>query len=113
MILAALIQFFITAMAAGALLAAGSTHSAISFAIGGVLVGLNFLILGFAWSLIFQKKLIALAVPLIVFKYAILGLIIYQLTKATSVDLLWFSMGIGSFVISALIYIVWTARARP
>lgn len=68
--------------------------------------------LAFAWSLIFKKKLIALAISLIVFKYAILGLIIYQLIKVTKVDLFWFSMGVASFAVSALVYAFVTTRTR-
>ena len=106
MIRAALIQFSMTLLGY-LLLLSYSTRVAISFASGGALIGINFLILGFAWSLVFQKKLIALAVPLIIFKYAILGLIIYQVVQSSSIDLLWFCLGIGSFVISALIFVVW------
>ncbi len=109
MIWATLIQLFISLL--GYLLLLNyTTQAAISFAAGSALVGINFLILGIAWSLIFQKKLIALAVPLIIFKYAILGLIIYQVIQSSSIDLLWFCLGIGSFVISALIFVVWRSR---
>ena len=109
MIRATLIQIFVT-LIGSLLLLEHSTQAAISFSAGGALVGINFLILGFAWSLIFQKKLIALAVPIIIFKYAILGLIIYQVIQSPSIDLLWFCLGIGSFVISALIFVVWRSR---
>lgn len=109
MIRATVIQILITFLGYLALLS-HSTQSAISFAAGGALIAVNFLILGIAWSLIFQKKLIALAVPLIIFKYAILGLIIYQVVQSSSIDLLWFCLGIGSFVISALIFVVWRSR---
>lgn len=112
MIHATLIQFIIT-LTGGVSLLAISTQAAISFGIGGVAVGFNFLMLGTAWSLIFQKKLIALAISLIVFKYAILGLIIYQLGQALKVDLLWFAMGIASFIVSAVTYILVTTKSRP
>ena len=112
MIQLTLIQFLIS-IVGSFLIWIYSTQSAISFASGGTLVALNFLILGFAWSLIFQKKLIALAVPLIIFKYAILGLIIYQVIQSSSLDILWFCLGIGSFVISALIFVIFEVRRRP
>lgn len=90
-----------------------STQAAIAFVAGSLVIAGNFLFLGLAWSFIFKKKLIALAVPLIVFKYAILGLIIYQLVKVISIDLFWFAMGIASFVLSALAYTLWTNITRP
>ncbi len=90
-----------------------AAEQAEAFAIGGVLVAANFLILGILWGWIFGKKLIALAVSLIVFKYAILGLIIYQLIKVTAVDPFWFAMGVASFILSALIYALWTNLSRP
>ena len=112
MIRATLIQFLVTALGV-LLLFSHSTQSAISFGYGGLLVAVNFLILGIAWALIFQKKLVALAIPLIIFKYAILGLIIYQVILSSSIELLWFCLGIGSFVISALIFVIFEVRRRP
>jgi hypothetical protein len=90
-----------------------AAEAAEAFAIGGALVAANFLILGILWGWIFNKKLIALAVSLIVFKYAILGLIIYRLIKVVAVDPFWFAMGIASFILSALIYALWTTLSRP
>ena len=90
-----------------------ATHAAMSFASGGLLIGLDFLLLGIAWSWIFNKKLIALAVSLIVFKYAILGLIIYRLIKVMAINPFWFSMGVASFFLSALVYALWTNLSRP
>jgi hypothetical protein len=90
-----------------------ATHAAMPFAAGAALIGLDFLLLGIAWSWIFNKKLIALAVSLIVFKYAILGLIIYRLIKVLAVDPFWFSMGVASFILSALIYALWMNYSRP
>jgi hypothetical protein len=54
--------------------------------------------------MVFQKKLIALAVLIIVFKYAILGIIIYLLVKQSWLLPLWFAGGVSSMMVAALIY---------
>ncbi|MBX3040302.1 MAG: hypothetical protein KF789_06295 [Bdellovibrionaceae bacterium] len=64
----------------------------------------NFVLLASGWYLIFQKKLIALAVFLIVIKYAILGIIIYRAVRDSWVEPVWFAMGISSFVATVLVY---------
>ncbi|MNJ91061.1 hypothetical protein D3C87_87050 [compost metagenome] len=81
-----------------------TTHQLISFSVGSGAILLNFLLLGAGWGLIFRKKLIALSVGIIVFKYAILGIIIFQIAKQPWLQPLWFCLGIASFVITALIY---------
>jgi uncharacterized membrane protein YczE len=60
--------------------------------------------MGLAWGFIFQKKLIALSIGIIVFKYAILGIIIFTLVKQTWFDTLWFSLGVASLILSAFVY---------
>lgn len=89
-----------------------STRSAISFMAGSLAITyvfLTFLIGGF---LIFQKKLIALAISLVVFKYAILGLIIYWLVNISTLSAAWFCLGVASFSISALVYAVTSTYGR-
>lgn len=56
-----------------------SQHQVLSFVAGWFLVLLNLLLLALIGFLFLRKKLIALAGPLIVIKYAILGLFIYRL----------------------------------
>jgi len=75
-----------------------------SYASGGFLVTANFLLLGQGWKMAFQKKLIALAVLVIVFKYAILGIIIYLLVKQTWLVPLWFAAGVSSMMFASLLY---------
>ncbi len=79
-------------------------QSAASFAMGCGLVLFNVLTLAWAWSRLFKKKLIALAAGIIVFKYAILGIIMYKLLSLDWVDKLWLSIGLSSLVVSALFY---------
>lgn len=76
----------------------------LSFAAGSLLIILSFFFLGLGFGLIFKKKLIALAIGIIVFKYAILGIIIFTLVKLAWFNPLWFSLGVASFVASGVIY---------
>ena len=84
----------------------------LSFFLGAGLIHFSYLILAISWSLIFQKKLIALAVILIIFKYAILGVILFQIVKMQWLSLLWFSLGVASFVTAAFAYAVNVARKK-
>lgn len=75
-----------------------------SFAAGSLAIGLSFAMMAIGYALIFKKKMIALAIGIIVFKYAILGIIIFTLVKLSWFDPLWFSMGVASLVLSAIAY---------
>lgn len=87
-------------------------NCALSFLFGAGLIHLSYLALALSWSLIFQKKLIALAVILIIFKYAILGVILFQVVKLQWLDFLWFCLGIASFITAAITYAVIAARKK-
>ncbi len=77
-----------------------------SFLAGSLVIFISFLMLGVGFSLIFQKKLIALAISIIVFKYAILGIIIFTIVKLPWFTPLWFAMGVASFVLSAIYFAI-------
>ncbi|AHZ85669.1 hypothetical protein AB1A81_00040 [Bdellovibrio bacteriovorus] len=77
-----------------------------SFISGALVILVSFFLMGWAWGLIFSKKLVALAIGIIVFKYAILGIIIFKLVDQTWFDTLWFALGVASFILSALGYAV-------
>ncbi|HWU43917.1 MAG TPA: hypothetical protein VN132_10785 [Bdellovibrio sp.] len=94
-------QGLITILGAILLTVYTASPQAKSFLVGSGLIWFSFLLLGTGWGLIFQKKLIALAVAIIVFKYAILGIIIFTIVKLPWFDPLWFAIGIASFVVSA------------
>lgn len=79
---------------------------AFSYAAGAGTIFLSVVLLAWGWGLIFSKKMIALAIGIIVFKYAILGIIIYTLVHLHWFAPLWFAMGIASFALSALIYAI-------
>ncbi len=78
-------------------------HS-LSFVTGSLVILGSFFMLGIGFGMIFKKKLIALAIGIIVIKYAILGIIIFTLVKLAWFNPLWFSMGVASFVLSAIVY---------
>ncbi len=80
-------------------------HSAASFSLGSVFVWINVLSWAFLISRILKKKLIALSVTIIVFKYAILGFLLYELLTMPWLDRLWFSIGLGSLIVSSLLYV--------
>jgi len=86
------------------LLLVSTPNDATSYLIGSGLIQANFWLLWVGWSLIFKKKLVALSVAIIVFKYAILGVIIYRLLRQPWLSPLWFAIGIASFAIAAVIY---------
>lgn len=69
------------------------------------MVFLNLLLLVLGWGLLFQKKQVALAIPLIVIKYAISGFIIYQSLRLPWLDPVWFIVGLTSFIVTPLIYV--------
>ncbi len=85
---------------------------AFSFLIGAVLILVNAFLLWFAWKLIFTQKFVALSIGVIVFKYAILGIFIFKIIKEPWLDLLWFSMGIATFIAPAVAYAVVEARKK-
>ncbi len=83
---------------------------AVSYAIGSSLIFFNVAALGFVWFHVIQKKLIALSLMIIVFKYAILGVIIYKLLSLPWVQQGWLCVGLGSLLISTLIYAVFSPK---
>ena len=99
-----MIQFAVTLIGALILAEGRDVHSAASFAAGSGIVLANVISLAVAWSRMIQKKLIALSVSVIVFKYAILGIIIYNLLSLKWVDKMWLCVGLSSLVVSALFY---------
>jgi hypothetical protein len=99
-----LIQFGVTLIGSLILFGGRDSQSAASFAAGSGVVLMNVIVLAFTWSRMIQKKLIALSVSVIVFKYAILGIIIYKLLSFAWIHKMWFCVGLSSLVVSALFY---------
>lgn len=76
--------------------------AAIGFAAGAGVSFLNVLVLVSTWSRILAKKSVALSVGVIVFKFAILGWIIYEVVTEKTVHVGWFSAGLGLVILSTL-----------
>ncbi|MCB9027161.1 MAG: hypothetical protein H6625_12635 [Bdellovibrionaceae bacterium] len=73
-------------------------NDALSCMAGEILVGFNLLALIWAWQRIFERKGLALAVGVIVFKYAILITSIYFLIAYQKVSAFGFLMGCGVLI---------------
>lgn len=100
-----LIQLIVTlGLSALVWLLKDNQHEALSFLLGGLVIWYAFLSWGIGMTFIFEKKFIALALSIIVFKYAILGVIIYWFVHQVWSQPVWFALGVSSFAISALIY---------
>lgn len=81
--------------------------ASMSFLIGVIISSLSFFGLWWPWHRIFLKKTIALAVSVIVFKYAIIGFSIYKILSLEMIQQGYFLFGLGvivpSIVFGALI----------
>ncbi len=99
-----IIQLAVTLIGSLILAEGRDNQSAASFALGSGVVLFNVISLAFTYSRMIQKKLIALSLFIIVFKYAILGIIIYKLLSIAWVDRIWLCVGLSSLVVSALFY---------
>jgi len=73
-----------------------------SFVLGWSLTLFNLWAWGFIWLRIFRKKQVALALAVIVFKYAILGTIVYLGASQSWAQPLWFVAGVGILIPSSL-----------
>ena len=56
----------------------------------------------YAWQLYFRKKSITLMVLVIMFKYSLLGLVFWRLTKVSWIDPIGFVIGISTLVLAIL-----------
>ena len=90
----------------------GTERQILSTALGVAVIGLSLISLVWAWERIFLKKSIALAVSVIVFKYAILGTVIYIALNSQHVDELWFMIGLLS-ALPAVVAFGFFASAKP
>lgn len=99
-----LFQILVIVLTSLVLYIAGLQHKISSFLTGSLVVGGNFILGAVGWKLVFRKKLIALAILIIVFKYAILGVIIYHFVKQSWMQPVWFAAGVTSMMMASLIY---------
>jgi uncharacterized membrane protein len=90
-------------------LAADARQNSLSLAMGSGLIFSNLAFVTWVWWNVLRKKLIALSVSLIVLKYAFLGYLIVQILNDSRTQPVWFSLGLGTLLVSILIY---TAREK-
>ena len=74
-----------------------------SLAVGTVIVLFNLAGLTFIWKLIFSKKYIALAAFAIIFKYLILGMILWKLASAKWLNTTGLLLGLLTLVTGVLL----------
>lgn len=84
--------------------------SALSFAAGAGTSWLNLLGLSIAWPRILAKKQVALAISVIVFKFAILGWILFAVVQGNTLSVPWFSVGLGLVILSVVVVGLRTAN---
>ena len=96
-----LIQIALLVLGGAGAYLADSWSAAASFVCGALLILANVAVLAWAFRRLLQKKLVALSTALIVFKYAILGTILYQILKASWLSPLWFCVGVGTLMLAA------------
>lgn len=65
---------------------------------------------GFRWLM--DKKQVALSVPLIVIKYAILGIIVYFSLNQKWLNIWAYSLGVGLVIVSSLLYGLWKSSKQ-
>ena len=90
------LAFFLVAPTAG-----------VSFAAGAAVTLFNFAVLVFGWPRILAKKQVAPATAAIVFKFAILGWILYLVAHSNDhgrgINLAWFAMGLATVIPSVIV----------
>lgn len=91
------------------LLAAGlgyylyGSNQALSIVTGGVIMLLTLMSFVVIFAVVFYKKLIALAVFVIILKYVILGLILWNLSSAKWLEPIGLVVGLASLLIAILV----------
>jgi hypothetical protein len=79
-----------------------SQVAALSFLAGAFLSFINLVALVVAGPRILAKKQVARAVAIIVFKFAILGWIMYEVVAGKFLHLGWFAVGLGTVIASVV-----------
>lgn len=75
----------------------------ISVLIGSAISIGNLLGLYFIWKLIFSKKNVALAALAIIFKYVVLGLILWKMASIQELNPIGLVLGLGTLVVAVLL----------
>lgn len=70
-------------------------HQPLSFLIGLSVMSFNLWLMHLSWDWVLNKKLVALGLPAIVVKYALLGFLLYQSLTLPWLNFLFFSLGMS------------------
>lgn len=84
-----------------------------AFAAGAGVSFLNLIFLALTWPRLLQKKQVALSTGVIVFKFAILGWIIYEVVARKLFHLGWFSAGLALVIVSTVVAALNEASDKP
>lgn len=74
-------------------------QNSLSWIVGAMVVNVNLVAISWAWNLVLEKKLIALAVSIIVIKYALIAGLLYIFVGQSWFKALAFGAGVASFMI--------------
>jgi hypothetical protein len=96
------IMVFLSLLGGSGLWIGGAGRQGLSFLFGGLLMSLNLLVLTWSWGSIFLKKSIALSSTAIVFKYTILGILIYWASRRGWIEVVGFAAGL-SLILPAVV----------
>lgn len=67
---------------------------------------LNLALMMFGWDRVLNKKLIALGLPVIVLKYALLGIFLYFALRTPWLSLIFFSVGLAGPIVGYIGYLL-------
>ena len=96
------LHLFIMTLGFSGLYLGGLTQGAISFSVGSGVIFLDLAILGWCWRNILHKKLIALAILVIVLKYAFLVSVIDWALTDAGLSAGWFCVGLATILTTVL-----------
>ena len=88
------------------LLVTNASQEALSFLFGSTLMLANVAVLAVVWWHILNKKLIALAVSIIVLKYAFIAILLMKVLSRPDVSTIWFCLGLATLLPTVVIYSV-------
>lgn len=89
-----------------------SPSFSLSSLIGGLTILVNLLTLAFFWSRVFEKKSIALSLILIIFKYLILGLVLWSFASIRGLSPIGFCVGMGSLIFALMASLIFNRYAK-
>lgn len=81
-------------------------HKFLSFVMGAGIMTLNLALMLFGWDRVLNKKLVALGLPVIVLKYALLGFFLYFALRTSWLNLTLFSMGLAVPIVGYICYLL-------